>query len=204
MLASVLVVLGYIGLLAFVLWSLAIRPRLPLKDKISGLLQLLAVYTLILGLLSTSGVFTVFGTLQRELSSPDPLLFLRANLFMFAGIFGAMAVALDPSTQSVHVWIALPVLLVLGLLLFVYAVVHFFVIVPLAYFAYLITSVPVDAILNARSDVEIAIGTESVRIKALVLKNEAAIRNFAVGIPAFVVSLLLKIWPLVRRERPDK
>jgi hypothetical protein len=123
---------------------------------------------------------------------------------MFAGIFGAMAVALDPSTQSVHVWIALPVLLVLGLLLFVYAVVHFFVIVPLAYFAYLITSVPVDAILNARSDVEIAIGTESVRIKALVLKNEAAIRNFAVGIPAFVVSLLLKIWPLVRRERPDK
>jgi hypothetical protein len=204
MLVSILVVLGYIGLLAFVLWFLAIRPRLPLKDKISVLLQLLAGYTFILGLLSASGVFTFFGSLQLELTSPDALLFLRANLLMFAGIFGAMTVALDPSTLSVHPWIAPPVLLVLTLLLFGYALIHFFVIVPLAYFAYLITSVPVDAILNAPSDVEIAIGTESVRIKALVLKNEAAIRNFAVGIPAFTVSFLLKIWPLVRRERSDR
>ncbi len=203
-LVSVLVVLGYITLLALVLWFLAIRPRLPLKDKVSGLLQLLAVYTFILGLLSASGVFTAFGSLQRELTSPDPLLFLRANLTMFVGIFSAMSVALDPSTWSVGTWIALPVLFVLTLVLFLYAVVHFFVIVPLAYFAYLITSVPVDAILNAPSDVEISVGAESVRIKALVLKSEAAIRNFAVGIPAFVVSLLLKVWPLVRHGRPDK
>ena len=123
---------------------------------------------------------------------------------MFAGMFSAMTVALDPSTLSVRTWIALPVLVVLMLVLFVYAIIHFLAVVPLAYFAYLITSVPVDAILNAPSDVEIAIGTETVGIKALVLKNEAAMRNFAVGIPAFMVSLLLKIWPLLRRERPSK
>lgn len=201
-LVSVLVVLGYIGFLAFVLWVLAIRPRLPLKDKISGLLHLLAVYTFILGLLSASGFFAAFGSLQRELTSPDPVQFLSANLAMFAIIFGAMSVALK-GAQSVFVWTS-PILFGLALLIFVYAVIHFLVIVPLAYFAYLITSVPVDAILNAPTDVEITIGAESVRIKALVLKNEGAIRNFAVGIPALMVSLLLKIWPLVRRKRPNK
>lgn len=200
-LVSVLVVLGYIALVALVLWFLAIRPRLPLKDKVSGLLQLLAVYTFILGMLSASGVFADLRTLQKELTSPDPLVFLRANLIMFSGLFGAMSVALDPSTWSVITWITLPLLLVLELVLFLYAVVHFFAIVPLAYFAYLIASVPVDAILNAPSDVEISVGPESVRIKALVLKSEVALRNFAVGIPAFVVSLLLKASPLVRQKR---
>ena len=204
MLVSILVVLGYIGLVALVLWLLAVRPRLPLRDRISGLLQLLAVYTFIIGLLSASGAFKAFVTLQQELTSPDPLVFLRANLHVFMGIFSAMAVALDPATSSAATWIALPVIVVLELLVFVYAVVHFFVIVPLAYFAYLITSVPVDAILNAPSDVEITIGTEIVHIKGLVCENQAALRNFAVGIPAFVVSLLLKIWPLVRRVQPSK
>lgn len=203
-LVSILVVLGYIGLFAFVLWFLAIRPHLPLKDKIPGLLQLLAAYTVIQGLLSASGVFTAFPSLHRELTSPDPLVFLRANLNMFVVIFSALSVALDLSTLSVHTWIALPVLLVLVLILLPYAVIHFFAIVPLVYFAYLITSAPVDAILNAPSDVEIAIGAESAHIKALVLSNEVAIRNFAVSIPSFVVALLLKIWPLVRRERPNR
>jgi hypothetical protein len=201
---SVLVVLGYIGLLGFVLWFFATRRRLPLRDKISGLLQLLAVYTFVMGLLSASGVFTIFGSLQRELTSSDPLVFLRANLMMFTGLFSAMAVAMDPNTLSGRAWIALPLSVALTILLFVYALIHFLVIVPIAYFAYVITSVPVDAILNAPSDVQISIGSESVRIKELVLKNETAIRNFSVGIPSFVLSLLLKMWPLVRGERSPR
>ena len=85
-----------------------------------------------------------------------------------------------------------------------YMIIHFLAIVPLAYFAYLITSVPIDAILNASTDIEITIGVETVRIKELVMQNEVAMRNFAVGIPAFVVSLVLKIWPLMHSKRPNK
>jgi hypothetical protein len=198
-LATTSVVLGYIGLLTFVLWFLVTRPGLPLKEKISSLLQLLAVYTFILGLLSASGVFSAFGSMQRDLISADPLLFLRGNFAIFTVLFGAAAVALDPNTQS---WVSILVTLVLSLFLFFYAVIHFFVIVPLGYFAYLISSVPVDAVLNAHSEVQITIGSESVSIKSMVLKNETAIRNFAVGIPASMVSLLLKIWSLLRSEQP--
>jgi len=82
-LASILTVLVYMGLVAFVLWLIAIRPRLPMRDKIAGLLQLVAVYTLLLGLLSSSGVFKEFDGLQRNLTSPDPLVFLQGNLAIF-------------------------------------------------------------------------------------------------------------------------
>ena len=128
------------------------------------------------------------------------MLFLIGNLDIFVVLFSAMSVALNPNTISL---IALPVLLVLTLFLIMYALIHFLVIVPLAYFAYLITSVRVEAILNASSDVKIEIGPDTVRIKALILKKEVHIRNFAVGIPTYVVSLMLKIWPLVIRERQD-
>jgi hypothetical protein len=61
----------------------------------------------------------------------------------------------DPSTQS---FISLLVMAVLFVILFVYAAIHFLVIVPLVYFAYLITSVLMDAVLNAHSVVQITIG----------------------------------------------
>jgi hypothetical protein len=203
-LVSILAVLGLGGLAAFVLWWLAIRPHLPLRDRIAGLLQLVAVYTLLLGLLSSSGVFKILDTLQRDLTSPDPLLFLRANCVMFAGIFAALAVALRPETLAwdLRMWLGAPVLLGFALVGFVYSVVHFLAVAPIAYFAYVVTSVPVDAILNAAADTEIRFGDNAVRIKGLVTQNEAAIRNFAVALPAFAVSLVLKMWPLLRRGAP--
>ena len=200
-LVSTLVVLGFGGLAAFVLWWLAIRPRLPLRDRIAGLLQLVAVYTLLLGLLSSSGVFKVLDTLQRDLTSPDPLRFLSANCVMFAGILITLGVALRPDTlaSELRMWLGAPVLLGLALVVLVYGLVHFLAIVPIAYFAYVVTSVPVDAILTAAADAEVSFGGHAVRIKPLVAQNEAAIRNFAVALPAFAVSLVLKIWPLLRR-----
>lgn len=200
-LVSTLVILSYIVLFALVLWFITIRPHLPMRNKISGLFQLLAIYTFTMGMLSALGVFSIFSNLERNLTSSDPLLFLIGNLDIFVVIFSAMSVALDPNTITL---VALPVLLVLFILLFVYAIVHFLVIVPLAYFSYLITSVPIDAILNASTNIEITLGTETVRIKELVMQNEIAMRNFAVGIPAFVVSLILKIWPLIYRKQPGK
>ncbi|MBZ5535762.1 MAG: hypothetical protein LAO31_07395 [Acidobacteriia bacterium] len=200
-LVSILTVVLYMGLVAFVLWLIAIRPRLPVRDKIAGLLKLVAVYTLLFGLLSSSGVFKEFDGLQRELTSPDPLIFLRGNLSMFIILFGSMSVALDPNSKSSELrqLLGTPVLIAESLGLFAYAIIHFLAIAPIAYFAYLVTSVPIDAILNSGSDIEIRHGVEAIRIKALVVQNETAIRNFAVALPAFAVSLLLNIWPLLRR-----
>src|SRR5262245_61962681 len=167
LLVSGFVVLLYLGLLISVAWFIARRPGVRLTDKVSGLLQLLALYTFMLSLLSASGVFAGVGTLQRELASSDPLRFVRANAAMFAGLSGAMAVALHPGALSGYSVFTVPVLIVLELLLFMYAVVHFCVIAPMAYFAYVLTSVPVDAILRAPSDITFTFGKESVSIQAL-------------------------------------
>lgn len=197
----IVTVLVYVALLALILWLLAIRPRRPVKDKIAGLLQLLAVYTLVLGFLSSAGVFDTFNTLQEDLTSRDPVEFLAANLQAIAILFSGMSVALDPGTASSTAMflLGIPILLATAVILFVYAVIHFVVVVPIAYFGYLLTSIPIDAILNASTDVEIASGGGVIRIKHLVQQNEAAIRNFAVALPAFVTSLVLKIFPLLRR-----
>ena len=205
-LVYVLTILVYAGLVALVIWALAVRSRMPVKDKIAGLLQLVATYTFILGLLSSSGVFKVFDKLQLNLTSPNPLVFLSANTLLFSILFGGMVVALDPSTNSseLRFLLGLPILFAEALLLFAYAVIHFLVIVPIAYFGYLATSVPIDAILNSGSDIEFAMDGNVMRIKELISQNEAAVRNFAVSLPAFATSLVLKIWPLLRRgeKRP--
>ena len=200
-LAYILVVLVYAGLVAFVLWLLAIRPRHPVKDKIASLLQLVAVYTFVLGFLSSAGVFNTFDHLQRNLTSRDPLQFLAANCVAFGIIFLAMSVAFNPSTSASipRFLIGFPVLLAAMLLLCAYTIIHFLAVVPLAYFGYLATSVPIDAILNSSSDAEITSGEKVITSKKLVQQNETAIRNFAVALPALTISLVLKIAPLFRR-----
>lgn len=71
-LASILTVLAYLGMISFVLRFFAIRGRLPTKGKVSRLLQRVAVYALMLGLLSNAGVFKAFDGLRWELTSPVP------------------------------------------------------------------------------------------------------------------------------------
>jgi hypothetical protein len=202
-LAYVATVFVLAGLVLLALWILAIRPGQAVKDKVAALLQLVAGYTLIFGLLSSAGVLKAFDEIQRGLTSPDPLVFLGANFHAFTFIFSAMGVALDPNTASSipRFLLGIPVLFFEALLLFAYAVVHFVAVVPIAYFGYLVTSIPVDAILNSRSDVMITLGGEAICIKQLVIQNETAIRNFAVALPAFTTSLVFKIGPLLLRRR---
>jgi hypothetical protein len=59
-------------MISFVRWFFAIRGRLPTKDKVSRLLQRVAVYALMLGMLSNSGVFKAFDGVRGELTSPVP------------------------------------------------------------------------------------------------------------------------------------
>jgi hypothetical protein len=167
-----------------------------MSDKLAGLFQLIAIYTALLGLLSGFGLFDAFHEIELEVTSSDPLRFVRGNAFIFMFLFGALAVALDPNNVQL---IQIPAVLASALAVFGYAIIHVVVIAPLAYFAYLATSAPIDAILNAGSDVEMTIGEKTIHIKALVAQYEFAIRNFAVAVPAFTVSFFLKLWPLLRR-----
>jgi hypothetical protein len=63
---------------------------------------------------------------------------------------------------------------------------------PLAYFGYVLTSVPIDSILLSGHDMEFGDGTHVVKVKELFVANEVAIRNFAVALPALGTSILIK------------
>jgi hypothetical protein len=190
----------YLTLAGFTLWFVATRLSGRLTDKVAALLALIGVYTLIVGLLSALGIFKQFAWVLADLTSPNPLRFARGNFMAFAIMFGAMSVALDPATASSGLvfLLRMPPLLALGLLFFAYALVHFLVVVPVTYFAYLLTSQPIDAVLAASSDFGISADGQAIRIKALVEENAPAIRNFAVALPAFALSVILKILPLIR------
>ena len=97
--------------------------------------------------------------------------------------------------------VRLPVLLVGLVILFMYAVAHFLIVVPVAYFGYLITSVPIEAIIHSGGDMKVAMGDDAGLIRELVIDKEVAFRNFAVALPAFMISFVLKISPLLRRRR---
>jgi hypothetical protein len=199
-LAYALTVAVYVALAGVNLWLIANRLSGRLTDKVAGLLLLIGAYALVLGLLSALGIFKEFAWLQADLTSPDPGRFLMGNLLAVAIMFKAMFIALDPATASSGLvfLLRIPLLLALALVLFAYALVHLLVVVPVTYFAYLVTSQPIDAVLAAPSEVEFRAGRRAIRIKALVEENAPALRNFAVALPAFALSVILKILPLLQ------
>jgi hypothetical protein len=109
--------------------------------------------------------------------------------------------------ESLTGWFALlelPVLLAMSLLLIVYTIIHCLVVVPIAYFGYLVTSIPINAILNSSVDVQFLKGERTISVTALLQQNEVAIRNFAAGLPAFAISAVLKIAPLIVYPEPGR
>lgn len=194
--------------LALSIWFFLVRSRGKISDRLAVFLQIVAGYTMLLGLFSTAGVLDSLVGLERDLTSSNPLKFLRGNLVAFAALFSAVAVGLDPSTgaSAARFLTTVPVLLGLLVLLAVYAVFHFLVVVPIAYLGYVITGIPIDAILRAQpsADVTVTFGVSELRIKTLVEQNELPLRNFAVALPAFVLSLVLKMGPFLRSMRKHR
>ncbi len=192
---------AYLALVFGLCWLLRSRLRLPLARVATSLLQMVAIYTLLLGFFLQAGVLDALPTLRDELTSTDPAAFLAGNLTAFAVLSSALAIALDPSTSSSipRFLLSTPVLLALVVVFFVYALVHFLVVVPVSYFGFLITSVPIDAILYSGAERVISInGGESLRIREIVDANEASLRRFAVALPAFVMFMIVKALSAVK------
>jgi hypothetical protein len=194
------VVITYVLLLTFIVWLVGIRPRRPLRDRIAGLLQIVAAYAFTLGVLKAGGILEAFPDLSRGLTSNDLAVFLGSNFHAFGILFTALWVALSPTTTSsaAAFLLRLPVLIGLSVILVAYGVLHFLVVVPVAYVGYLITSVPIDAILHSARDATIENGKYLLEIKRTVVTHEVELRNFAVAVPAFVLGVVLKMLPLLK------
>jgi hypothetical protein len=78
--AVVLIVAAWLGLVAFDLWLLLIRPDAPWATRIGYVLGLLGVYTFAFGLLAETELLKKLPYMGDELTSPNPILFLAANM----------------------------------------------------------------------------------------------------------------------------
>jgi hypothetical protein len=178
------------------IWLLGRRSGIPLKKRLMLLLDIVGAYTLLLGFLSDTGIFGTFEWISLDLVSADPIRFLRGNLLMFSFFFSVFAVAFSGITNGPLLGNCFRggVLLTLTLGLLAYIIIHFCIVMPAAYFAYLFTSVPVDAVLQSTRDIAVGDNTDAtVRIKELFVSHQFAIRNFGVGLPAIFLSSLIKL-----------
>lgn len=196
-----IVIAGYVGLAILSAWLFGIRSQKPVKDVIDGLLKLIAVYTFLMGVSVNAGLFGSYESLARDLTSSDPLVFLAGNFYLLSIFYLAAGAAL--SGVGIVYIVKIPFLIVLFIILIAYTFFHLLVIVPITYFGYLITSIPIDAVLNSTQDIYVKTNDVTINIKHLIKDNEVILRNFALGFPAFAISVIFKLVPLLRKRADE-
>ena len=200
-----LIVVLFVALLTANIWVFLIKPRKPWPEKIALVLQIVGVYTFAFGILAQTKIFEKFGTLAQNMTSPNLLEFMAGNFHFLAIFFSTLAVALEPTKVAYGplYFLGMIVLLVFAVLGFVYAAIHILVIMPLSYIAYLLASVPFNAVVTSASDIAISVGDDTVSIKAVVSSNSVSVKNFLIAIPALATALAGKIFFVLRRIRQD-
>jgi hypothetical protein len=200
------IIIVFVGVLLVDSWVFFIRPRKPLREKLSFLFQVVATYTFAFGLLAQTKLLATFGTLAQDMTSPNLFEFLRGNFAFLALLFSGLATALEPIKEAYGPLYILEmfVLLIGGLLTLVYAVFHLLVIVPFTYLAYMLVAVPINAIVTSASDMAFAIGGQTISIKSVVTENVVSFRNFTIAVPAMSLALTSKMVDLIRQGKGNK
>ncbi|MEA1985279.1 MAG: hypothetical protein U9N13_06465 [Euryarchaeota archaeon] len=195
LLVQCLIISLFAGLLLLDIWIFLIRGHGSLQAKLELLLEILALYTFMFGFLAQTGILDHFEDLIRDMTSPNLYEFLRANLVFLTILFSTLAVALDPkkARYGPSYPLELLLLLVVGSLVFVYAVFHILVIVPIVYLPYVMVSIPLRNIQASEGDIVIQYGKGTVNIKDVVSSNEVSVRNLLIAVPAMVLALVVRV-----------
>jgi hypothetical protein len=203
--AVFIVGLGLLLVATFDVWLLLIRPDLPFDAKARFFFGLLGVYTFTFGVLSASGLFEKMPSVGRDLTSPNPAIFLAGNLTAFALLQSAFAVALRSERTpesldrrgAVVRFFAETLFLFLGVVLLIaFIIIYYVLIAPLAWLAYVIASAPLDSIMGSAADMSLSISGSSVgeeqtvTVKGLVGDHLTTLRNVLVAVPSLVLSLI--------------
>ncbi len=188
------------ALLLFNIWFFLIWPKRALAEKVATILQIVAVYTFTLGVLDKVGVLSEFKFLAVELTSPDLSMFLAANFAVVAIGFQAMALAMMPAKTTLTPMVVLhaPVLILLMPFALLSTLVYFLIVMPWAYVAQVLISIPIDALLNTSGDYCITAHVpgepdSQFCIKAAVEADTFAVKNFLIAIPALAIAFGLKV-----------
>jgi hypothetical protein len=184
---TIVVAFVYLGVLALDVWLLIVLPDAPWEATAAFLFQVVGLFALATGFVSTTELSKNFSTLLDEMTSPNLRDFLYGNLKLGTVLLRLMS-DLFLGLLSAKGWYgALPFsffwLLALPLM-FVVVAAFYVIVIPIAYLAYLAASVPLLTIRDAQDPFVVTAGDETVNARELVDHNMGPLRSFVVGLTA--------------------
>ncbi|HYR84532.1 MAG TPA: hypothetical protein VE422_10690 [Terriglobia bacterium] len=195
-------VILYCLLLGLNIWFFWIRPARPWAAKLGVVLQILAMYTFALGVITQTDILP--RNIAQDMTSPDLFRFCRANLLALGQVFLAASMGADPEKSALSAFAFLEPIVMIGLasLVFIYALFHLLVIVPLSYVAYVLVSVPLSAISASTNEIGLGIGNDVISFKEIISAHPIPIRNFLIAFPSIALKVSLDVLTSYRTTPP--
>ncbi len=171
-------------------------------DKITLLLTIVGFYGIAIGFIKKSAIGESFTELLEEMTSYHPARFLAGNFTCMGLLLNFISIGFskyrNPQSSMLLGFVGTLCMILAFPVVLSYVFFHIFVIMPLAYAAYLFSSAIVEAFTGASGDIEVtqrsADGELKVlKLKSIILKDKEASKSFIVGIHATIFSLVLKI-----------
>jgi hypothetical protein len=161
--------------------AIFIWPKRSFAENIATVLKIVTVYTFTFGVLTSVGVLRAFPSLASYLTSPNLLEFMVGNFRASAIVAQGVTVMEEPLKNGFMATAGIEplVLMILTPILLVGIFLYIGIVMPWAYLAYVIVSVPVNAVLTAGPDSCVFIGEGSnYCIKAAVKADPITFKNF--------------------------
>jgi len=172
--AKLIAIFGFLGLLALNAWIFFVVGHGSWQEKIEIPLQILTVYALAFGFLSTSDILKDFGNITESMTNPNLYKFMSGNFLFLGSLFFIWKTALEPRKTRYSSFYLLELLLLLvgTFIIFAYTAFHIIVIMPISYIAYVIVSVPIRAIQTSADDLAISDGTQTITVNGYMFSWE--------------------------------
>jgi hypothetical protein len=197
--AQVAIVAALLLLMAIPIGLVAFLGDAGWSSRFGFVLQVLAVYGIGIGFVQKSEALKAFAGID-EMTSPNLLKFVRGNAIFLGIVNSLVAVALGARATRESIALgATGRLLVLCAFPVIYLcqAVHIVLIMPFAYLGYLFTSALVESIAGSSEDAQWD-ATEHgelrarLDVRAVIAENSSAMKSFLIGVPATVLSFVLK------------
>lgn len=182
-------------------WFMSVHIRGSLMDRMSFALAIVGLYGIVLGFIQRSSELKGFGGLVEGMTSPNLFEFIGANLQALGLLVLTASLGAGSRRTAGHK----PVLGAAGSILFLvaapiivaYVVFHTFVIMPLAYVAYIFAEAVVERLSSSGLDTAVSARTgehvETLNLRNVILADRVASKSYLVGLPSTFLSLALKL-----------
>lgn len=190
--------LVWLALLALEIAAIFFWTPVTWKDGLTAVLAIVGVYGLSIGFIARSKTLKRLRPWLEELTSPNIVEHLTANLALIGMAASLVSVALSPQkTLKTLGYLGQFLYLILVPLMFAYLLFHIFVVTVFSYLPVVWVSAIVIPIVNSSRDIELSLGTRgnkiTISLKSIVEDDPIAIKGFLIGVPALLISLISAI-----------